>query len=81
MLDRFEAAVEILGLGSGVVQYLKIPAKQVVVAVPRSLDDGSVEVYTGYRVIHNNNRGPAEGEVSEMPPTSRSARSRRLPPG
>jgi glutamate dehydrogenase (NAD(P)+) len=67
MLDRFEAAVEILGLGQGLVRYLKTPARQVVVAVPIRLDDGSLEVYTGYRVIHNNNRGPAKGGIRYSP--------------
>jgi glutamate dehydrogenase (NAD(P)+) len=67
MLERFDAAVEILGLEEGIVEYLKTPARQVVVAVPIRLDDGSVEVYTGYRVIHNNNRGPAKGGVRYAP--------------
>lgn len=67
MLGRFDAAVEILGLDSGLVRYLKIPARQVVVAVPIRLDDGSLEVYTGYRVVHNNNRGPAKGGIRYSP--------------
>lgn len=67
MLERFDNAVEILELGRGMVQYLKTPARQVVVSVPISLDDGSMEVYTGYRVIHNRNRGPGKGGIRYHP--------------
>jgi glutamate dehydrogenase (NAD(P)+) len=67
MLDRFEAAVEILGLDEGMVCYLKTPQRQVVVSVPIRLDDGTLEVYTGYRVIHNRQRGPAKGGIRFHP--------------
>lgn len=70
MHDRFDAAVEILGVGPDIVRYLKTPARQVVVSIPIHLDDGSVEVYTGYRVIHNRQRGPAKGGVRYHPDVS-----------
>lgn len=56
MLKRFDVAVQILELEPGIVRYLKTPARQLIVAVPIQLDDGSLEVYTGYRVIHNRSR-------------------------
>lgn len=67
MLERFHAAVKILGFDSSLVQYLRVPARQVVVSVPIRLDDGNLEVYTGYRVIHNHNRGPAKGGIRYSP--------------
>ena len=67
MLDRVDAAANILGLKPGIVRYLKTPHRQVVLSVPIRLDDGSVEVYAGYRVIHNRNRGPAKGGIRYHP--------------
>ncbi len=57
MLNHFDAAVEILGLFEGMVRYLKTPQRQVIVSVPIRLDDGTLKVYTAYRVIHNRSRG------------------------
>src|SRR4029077_3249365 len=42
---------------------LRHPEKQIIVAVPVHRDNGEVEVYTGYRVIHNSSRGPAKGGI------------------
>jgi glutamate dehydrogenase (NAD(P)+) len=67
MFDRFDAAVATLQLEPGIVRYLKTPQRQVVVSVPIRLEDGSLEVYTGYRVIHNRNRGPAKGGIRYHP--------------
>jgi glutamate dehydrogenase (NAD(P)+) len=67
MTDRFESAVEVMGLDPGYVRYLKAPQRQVVVSVPIRFDDGSLEVYTGYRVIHNRQRGPAKGGIRFHP--------------
>jgi len=67
MLDRFDAAAEILQLEPGIVRYLKTPQRQIVVSVPIRLEDGSVEMYTGYRVIHNRSRGPAKGGIRFHP--------------
>jgi glutamate dehydrogenase (NAD(P)+) len=67
MLKRFDAAVEILELEPGIVRYLKTPARQLIIAVPIQLDDGALEVYTGYRVIHNRSRGPGKGGIRYAP--------------
>ena len=42
---------------------LKHPEKQIIVAVPVLLDNGEVEVFTGYRVLHNTARGPGKGGI------------------
>jgi len=67
MKARFASAVNLLGLDEGTVRYLESPARQVVVSVPIRLDDGSVEIYTGYRVVHNHNRGPGKGGIRYSP--------------
>jgi glutamate dehydrogenase (NAD(P)+) len=66
-MDRFDTAAEVLGLDTGMVRYLKTPQRQVSVSVPIRLDDGSLEVYTAYRVIHNRQRGPAKGGIRYHP--------------
>ena len=53
MMKRFDIAAEILGLERGVYEYLKSPAKQVIVSIPIPMDDGRIQVFEGYRVIHN----------------------------
>lgn len=67
MMNRFTSAVQVLGLEEGVVRYLKTPQRQVTVSIPVRLEDGSVKVYTGYRVVHNRQRGPAKGGIRFHP--------------
>jgi len=67
MMARFDVAAEILGLESGVYQYLKTPVKQVIVSIPIQMDDGRIRVFEGYRVIHNNVLGPSKGGVRYAP--------------
>src|SRR4029078_693805 len=43
------------------------PQKQLIVSVPTLMDDGSVRVFTGYRVQHNTARGPAKGGLRYHP--------------
>ena len=63
MMSRFDYAAQRLSLDPGLYKVLRHPEKQIVVAVPVHLDNGEVEVYTGYRVIHNSSRGPAKGGI------------------
>lgn len=67
MLDRFDTAASVLDLDKDLVRYLKSPQRQVTVSVPIRLDDGTLEVYKGYRVIHNRQRGPAKGGIRFHP--------------
>ena len=53
MMQRFDRAAEILHLEPGIYQYLKTPVKSVIVSIPIQMDDGSMQVFDGYRVIHN----------------------------
>jgi glutamate dehydrogenase (NAD(P)+) len=63
MMARFEVAAEHLNLETGLFKVLRHPEKQMIVACPVLRDSGDVEVFTGYRVIHNSSRGPGKGGI------------------
>jgi glutamate dehydrogenase (NAD(P)+) len=70
MMARFDVAAMLLDLDPGIYQYLKTPQKQIIVAIPIQRDDGSIEVFEGYRVIHNDVRGPSKGGIRYSPHVS-----------
>jgi glutamate dehydrogenase (NAD(P)+) len=63
MLVRYERAARVLDLEPGIDAILRHPERQIVVSVPVQMDAGHVEVFTGYRVIHNTARGPGKGGI------------------
>lgn len=63
MMSRFQIASQALGLDDEVYNVLKSPAKQVTVSLPVTMDDGSIRVFEGHRVIHSNILGPSKGGV------------------
>jgi len=63
MMSRFDVAAQILGLDPSTYNVLKTPAKQVIVALPITMDSGQVKVFEGYRVIHSNILGPSKGGI------------------
>ena len=63
MMARFDHAAELLALDAGLYHVLRTPEKQIIVAVPIVRDRGEVEVFTGYRILHNTSRGPAKGGI------------------
>ncbi len=63
MMSRFHTASQILGLEDEVYNVLKSPAKQVIVSLPVTMDDGSIKVFEGYRVIHSTILGPSKGGI------------------
>ena len=70
MMERFEIAAKKLGLDEGTYNYLKSPVKQVITAVPVIMDDGNIDVFEGYRVIHNDILGPSKGGIRFAPDIS-----------
>jgi glutamate dehydrogenase (NAD(P)+) len=64
---RFDNAAERLHLDDGVRKVLKSPAREITVSIPVQLDDGRLEVFTGYRVQHSIARGPGKGGVRYAP--------------
>ena len=67
MMQRFDRAAEILQLEPGIFEYLKTPVKCVIVSIPIQMDDGSVQVFDGYRVVHNDILGPSKGGIRYAP--------------
>ena len=64
---RFDIAAEKLGLDEGMQKVLRTPSREIIVHIPVSLDDGRLEVFTGYRVQHSLVRGPAKGGIRYAP--------------
>lgn len=67
MMQRFDVAAEILDLEPGIYNYLKTPTKQIIVSIPIQMDDGRIEIFEGYRVIHNDILGPSKGGIRYAP--------------
>ncbi|HUK18862.1 MAG TPA: Glu/Leu/Phe/Val dehydrogenase [Bryobacteraceae bacterium] len=60
---RFDEAAQRLRLDDGMCKVLRSPAREITVHIPVQLDDGRLEVFTGYRVQHSIARGPAKGGI------------------
>jgi glutamate dehydrogenase (NAD(P)+) len=60
---QFDLAAERLGMDEGMRRVLREPRRELTVHFPVHMDDGSVRVFTGYRVQHNLGRGPAKGGI------------------
>src|SRR5215471_3069130 len=67
---RFDAAADLLGLSDNTRSILRDVKRELTVHFPVHHDDGSVRLYTGFRVQHNINRGPAKGGIRYSPDVS-----------
>src|SRR5580692_4381983 len=67
---RFDLAAARLGLDDGMQKILRTPSRELIVHIPVVLDDGRLEVFTGYRVQHSIARGPAKGGIRYAPDVS-----------
>jgi len=63
MMSRFHIAAQHLGLDDEIYNVLKSPAKQVIASLPITMDDGSIQTFEGFRVIHSTILGPSKGGV------------------
>jgi len=61
--QQFDLAAEHLNLSPGLRKVLREPKRELTVHFPVKMDDGNVEVFTGFRVQHNLGRGPAKGGI------------------
>ena len=61
--DQFERAADKLGLEENFSNSLMMPDRELAVEVPLNRDDGSLAVFKGYRIQHNNARGPFKGGI------------------
>ena len=64
---RFNLAAEKLQLDEGLWRVLQQPNREIIVHIPVNMDNGQLEVFTGYRVQHSIARGPAKGGVRYAP--------------
>jgi len=67
---QFDEAADRLGLSQAMRAILRKPKRELIVNFPVRMDDGDVEMFTGYRVQHNINRGPAKGGIRFSPEVS-----------
>ena len=67
ILERLDEAVALAKLDPDVHRLLRVPRRLLEVSVPVRLDDGSVEVFTGWRVHHDTTRGPGKGGIRFHP--------------
>jgi glutamate dehydrogenase (NAD(P)+) len=67
VLDRLDDAATLAKLDPDIHRLLREPRRVLEVAVPVRLDDGSVEVFTGWRVHHDTTRGPGKGGIRFHP--------------
>jgi glutamate dehydrogenase/leucine dehydrogenase len=63
MMQRFDKAVQLLGISQEMYDILKIPRKQVIVGLPVTMDTGEIRTFEGYRVIHSTILGPSKGGI------------------
>jgi glutamate dehydrogenase (NAD(P)+) len=64
---QFDQAAEAMKLDLNLRERLKLPQRSMVVSLPVRMDDGRVEVFTGYRVQHDSSRGPSKGGIRYHP--------------
>ena len=67
---RFDLAAQKLNLDEGLWKILRYPTREIIVHIPVQMDDGRLEVFTGFRVQHSIARGPAKGGVRYSPDLS-----------
>jgi glutamate dehydrogenase (NAD(P)+) len=64
---QFDSVAEILGLDEATRQLLRHPLREFSFAIPVRMDDGTVQVFRGFRVQHNDARGPSKGGIRFHP--------------
>jgi glutamate dehydrogenase (NAD(P)+) len=64
---RFDFAAQKLNLDEGLWKILRYPSREIIVHIPVSMDNGTLEVFTGFRVQHSIARGPAKGGLRYSP--------------
>lgn len=63
MNRRFDAAVNVLGLDQQFANVLRVPDKVVIANIPVTMDDGTIKVFEGFRVVHSDHLGPSKGGI------------------
>jgi glutamate dehydrogenase (NAD(P)+) len=69
-MRQFDTAAEKLQLEPGLREILRRPRRALMLSLPVKMDDGSIRVFQGFRVQHNNSRGPCKGGIRYHPNVS-----------
>ncbi len=64
---QFDRIAELLDLDTGTRELLRAPLREYSFAIPVRMDNGTIQVFRGYRVQHNDARGPAKGGIRFHP--------------
>ncbi|HYK35992.1 Glu/Leu/Phe/Val dehydrogenase [Alloacidobacterium sp.] len=64
---RFDFAARKLNLDEGLWRVLRHPSREIIVHFPVTMDDGRIEMFTGFRVLHSQARGPGKGGIRYSP--------------
>ncbi|HTV06808.1 MAG TPA: Glu/Leu/Phe/Val dehydrogenase [Acidobacteriaceae bacterium] len=64
---RFDFAARKLNLDEGLWKVLRYPSREIIVHFPVNMDDGHIEMFTGFRVLHSQARGPGKGGIRYSP--------------
>ena len=67
MMSRFDHAAQLQQLDPDLYKVLRVPNREIIIYIPVFMDDGRIEVFTGFRVQHNFARGPAKGGIRYAP--------------
>jgi glutamate dehydrogenase (NADP+) len=70
-IGRLDAAIEFAEIDQEAVDKLKHPKQILEVSIPVRMDNGSLRIFTGYRVRHNDTRGPTKGGIRFHPQVTR----------
>ncbi len=69
-MHQFDKAADKMGLEPEFREVLRCPRRALTLSLPVRMDDGSIRVFEGYRVQHNNSRGPCKGGIRYHPEVS-----------
>ena len=64
---QFDHAAELLELDQATRDFLRVPMREYQFSIPVRMDDGSMKVFRGFRVLHNDARGPGKGRIRFHP--------------
>src|SRR5690349_13238713 len=67
VMAQLDRAAAVLRPDPDLLEKVRHPKRQVIVSIPVQMDDGHLHVFTGYRVLYDNSRGPGKGGIRYHP--------------
>ena len=71
VMKQFDAAAAKLKVDKKIIDFIKMPRRSTMVNLPVRMDDGTYQVFKGFRVQHNDARGPSKGGIRFHPQETR----------